>query len=127
MAAITAKLLSGLLILCIVKQGLAINCPGSSTELTVTYTMTGEVIHGQQEYDMTIANVCTCNLYNVVLSCPPFNGAETPDPTVIHHLDNSSCTINDGNLIHPQDIVKFKYAGPQPDQFVVQSYSEACS
>ncbi|KAL4192006.1 hypothetical protein AMTRI_Chr06g191830 [Amborella trichopoda] len=55
------------------------------------------------------------------MSCLPFNNAETPDPTVIRHLDDSSCTINDAKFLHPQDFVKFKYVRPQLDHVVVQS------
>ncbi|KAL4192009.1 hypothetical protein AMTRI_Chr06g191860 [Amborella trichopoda] len=127
MAAMVLRLFTAMLSFCIFKQGAALNCPESDNQLNVTYTQTDTKIEGQEEYEMTFINVCMCSLHSVVLSCPPFNYAKGPDPMVISHLDESTCTFHDGQYVYTQDSIKFKYAGPQPDKFVVRCFNVACS
>ncbi|XP_020523102.1 uncharacterized protein LOC110007303 [Amborella trichopoda] len=121
MAAATVKLLSTLLLLCIIGKGYAAAVCPLTVELEIAK------VGATDEYAITFTNVCICPLNNVVLGCPPFDAAHIPNPSIIRHVTDTTCILKDGQEFKLHESVQFLYTGPNPDKFYTHDYKWSCT
>ncbi|XP_049375699.1 uncharacterized protein LOC125840771 [Solanum verrucosum] len=81
---------------------------------------------GQQVWNATLSNTCTCTLLQVKLSIPNFDSVTKINTTIVSKSHNDIYDVNGGLPIYPQTSVFFIYAGNNLD-VTLTDLTEACS
>ncbi|XP_015078997.1 uncharacterized protein LOC107022952 [Solanum pennellii] len=81
---------------------------------------------GQQVWNATVSNTCSCTLLQVKLSIPNFDSVTKINTTIISKSHDDIYDVNGGLPIYAQTSVYFIYAGNNLDVKLNDS-TEACS
>ncbi|XP_015079046.1 uncharacterized protein LOC107022996 [Solanum pennellii] len=81
---------------------------------------------GQQVWNATVSNTCSCTLLQVKLSIPNFDSVTKINTTIISKSHDDIYDVNGGLPIYAQTSVFFIYAGNNLN-VKLNDFTEACS
>ncbi|RLM78234.1 protein TAPETUM DETERMINANT 1-like [Panicum miliaceum] len=104
------------------------NAKGSCqlSDIHISQVVTGKVVEGQPQFQVTIGNRCSCPQAEVMVSCFGLPSIGTVDKTKIHVVDSELCSVANGLPIAKGSPVIFTYAKMTPQDFPVVSAKPRC-
>ncbi|PVH66016.1 hypothetical protein PAHAL_1G127200 [Panicum hallii] len=99
------------------------NAKGSCqlSDIHISQVVTGKVVEGQPQFQVTIGNQCSCPQAEVMVSCFGLPSIGTVDKTKIHVVDSELCGVAYGGPIAKGSPMIFTYAKMTPQDFPVIS------
>ncbi|XP_039123571.1 TPD1 protein homolog 1-like [Dioscorea cayenensis subsp. rotundata] len=133
MSAITSILIASFLLVCILHQGNAhtitedFTPPCSINNITVVQKQTSQIIQGNPQYQVTVANDCICTQSAVLVYCTGFNSFDQVDPKVFRSNGDGECIVNDGQPVISGSPTSFTYAQTPAADLTAASSIVSCS
>nr|XP_011459159.1 PREDICTED: uncharacterized protein LOC105349891 [Fragaria vesca subsp. vesca] len=126
MAALMKFLYIALLICSLVMGGESESYRCTLSNLKVTQSATGKVVHGQPEWKVTITNDCQCTQLYIKISSPGFQTVEPIAPSILNK-SGDGYSLHSGYPIYGFKDFSFTYAWATKFTFTPTNSQIACS
>ncbi|PRQ26698.1 hypothetical protein RchiOBHm_Chr6g0297461 [Rosa chinensis] len=102
-------------------------CFGCSVkDISIEQSQTGKSVKNKPEWNVTIANGCSCSQLNVKLACDGFQTVEDIDPSILS-VSGGECLVKNGQPVYANGGFNFFYAWDTSFSFNPISSQIACS
>ncbi|ESQ39713.1 hypothetical protein EUTSA_v10001150mg, partial [Eutrema salsugineum] len=87
---------------------------------------TGKMVKNKPEWEVRVKNTCSCNYYEIHLSCVNFKSVTTIASSVLSKTGDV-CLLNDGKVLSYDEEYVFKYVWNTSFNFKITDGQIACS
>ncbi|XP_078435263.1 protein TAPETUM DETERMINANT 1-like [Wolffia australiana] len=94
--------------------------------MVVKQVMTGKIVEGKPQYEVTVKNGCPCSQAKVMVRCYGLSSVMVVDPRAIKTVDDTLCLVNGGRPLSRGATIKFRYAWTTPQDFPFVSSEIKC-